>query len=372
MRNILYVSPPARLGGGEISLLTLVEHLPRDKYCPMVATYGDGELVDRMREMGVQVAALRGGRGAGLVLRLAALIRRWEISLVHVNMFDIRAGLAARWTCLPLIGHLRVIFPFGPTDRLFVRLCHRVVSVSDAVRDHFCDQAPDLRDRFITVFNPVDLSVNPGKRPDLRAELGLPEDAPLVGAVGRIDPWKGLDVFVRAAGLIRDNMPEARFIIAGRAGDTPEERAYEQDIRRLVVDLGLESRLSFLGFRPEGLEVVRQLDLLIVPSLILRTPGGIKSEGFGRVAAEALAVGTPVVATRAGGIPEVLGDGEAGVMVPPDNAEAIAASALRLLRDRERREGLIRRGIQRYEALFTPEGHVQRLITIYEAAMKEP
>ncbi len=151
MRTILYVSPPARLGGGEISLLTLVAGLPRDRYRPVIVTYEDGELVERLRAMGVDVEVLR--RGPALIPRLARLIRRQEAGLVHVNLFDLRAALAARWAGVPLIGHLRVIFPFRWPDRLFVRLCDRTIAVSDAVRDHFCRDAPDLRARFRTAYN---------------------------------------------------------------------------------------------------------------------------------------------------------------------------------------------------------------------------
>lgn len=366
--TVLYISPPARLGGGEISLLTLVSHLPRDRYRPLVVTCEDGELVGRMRGLGVEVEILR--RGPGLILRLARLIRQRDVALVHVNTFDLRAALAARLTGVPLVGHLRVIFPFRWPDRLFVRLCDRTVAVSDAARDHFCREAPGLRERFTTIYNAVSLP-DPPKVSDLRAELGLSSGTPLVGAVARIDPWKGLDVFVRAAGLIRAHSPDVRFVIAGRPGESPEEIAHEKNLRRLAHDLGLESDLFFLGFRPDGVEVIRQLDLLLVPSLILKAPGGPKSEGFGRVAAEALSVGTPVVAARAGGIPEVLGHGEAGVLVPPGDADALAGAALSLLRDEARRLTLARRGRRRFEECFTVERHVQQIVKVYEEVLKQ-
>ena len=367
--TVLYISPPARLGGGEISLLTLVAHLPRDRFHPVVVTYEDGELVGRMRDLGVEVEVLR--RDPALIPRLTRLIRQRQVHLVHVNTFDLRAALAARWAGAPAVGHLRVIFPFTWVDRLFVRLCDRVIAVSDAVRDHFCQEAPDLRERFTTVYNPVAWPEKRAQTPDLRTELGLPPGTPLVGAVARIDPWKGLDVFIRAAGRIRAGRPDARFVIAGRPGDSPEEIAHEAELRRLSRELGLESDLFFLGFRPDGTEVIRQLDLLLIPSLVLRTPGGLKSEGFGRVAAEALSVGTPVVAARAGGIPEVLDHGEAGVLVPPGDAEALAAAALDLLRDGAGRAALIQRGRKQFEERFTAERHVQQVTRIYEETLGE-
>lgn len=367
MRTILYVSPPARLGGGEISLLTLVERLPRNRFHPLIVTCEDGELVGRMRDLSVEVEVLR--RDPALIPRLVRLLRGRGVSLAHANTFDLRAAIAARWAGVPLVGHLRVIFPFTCVDRLFARLCDRVIAVSDAARDLFCRKAPDLRGRFTTVYNPVALPEKGSKTSDLRAELGLSPDAPLVGAVARIDPWKGLDVFVRAAGRIRAGRPEARFVIAGRPGESPEEIAHERDLRRLSRDLGLESHLFFLGFRPDGTEVIRQLDLLLIPSLVLRTPGGVKSEGFGRVAAEALGVGTPVVAARAGGLPEILDHGRAGVLVPPGDAEALAAAALSLLRDGERRQALVRRGKARFEECFTVERHVQQIVQVYEEVL---
>lgn len=366
MKTILYISPPARLGGGEISLLTLIARLPRDRYRPRVVTCEGGELVERLRAMDVGVDILR--RGPALVPRLARLIRRHESALVHINMFDLRAALAARWAGVPLVGHLRVIFPFRWPDRLFVRLCDRVIAVSDAVRDHFCRDAPGLRTRFTTVYNAVAAPEGPPET-DLRAELNLPAGTPLVGAVARIDPWKGLDVFVRAARRIHDERPGVRFVIAGRPGEAPEEVAHGQALRRLTHDLGLDAALCFLGYR-DGADVIRQLDLLLVPSLLLETPGGLKSEGFGRVAAEALAAGVPVVASQAGGIPEILGD-DAGILVPPGDPEALADAALALLRDDGRRETLARRGRERFNARFTVERHVQRITAVYESVTRD-
>ena len=367
-RRICYVTPTGRIGGGEVSLLHLVRRLDRSRWQPVVVSFTDGDLVDALREQGIQVAVIqRAGRLSepALVLRLARFLRRSRIGLVHVNTLDIRAGLAARLARCRLVGHLRVIYPTTVVDRLFVHLSHRAVAVSEAARRAFSAGRSTLYHRFTVVANGVDVEGPPPGRNGLRLELGLPMDAPIVGAVGRLDPVKGLENLVAAAPGILRHFPETRFVVAGRAGPLEEEQRYARDLEAQVERLGLTDRFHFIGHRADPLAVIGGLDVLTVPSVVLGTGRARRAEGFGRVAAEAMAVRTPVVASAAGGLPEVLGGSRAGILVPPADPAALADAVIRILHDGHLRERLVRAALERFRARFTIERHVASLEDLY-------
>lgn len=370
MRTICFVSPPTRIGGGEVSLLTLLRHLDRNSYTPIAVCYGPGEVADRLRVLGIQTHVVpRGGLLTSLllILRLADLFRRQNVHLVHINTLDIRAGLAAWLAGRPFIGHLRVVFPFTWVDRLFVRLASKVISVSNAVRDIFCANHRRLADRFTTIYNAVSVTQVPCGG-DIRAELGLPSSAPLVGAVARIDAWKGLHVFLRVAAQIGRTRPGTKFLIVGRSdpGD-PESISYERELHRSAADLGLADDLHFLGFREDAPDIIRQLTVLVVPSLVLKTDRGLKAEGFGRVIVEAMALGTAVVGTATGGIPEIITDGDSGLLVPPGKVGETAGAVGRLLESEPLRNRLTDGGKRRFLDRFTAGRHASEVQALFEA-----
>ena len=367
MKPVCYVSETARIGGGEVSLLTLIRHLDRRRYRPIAVCYGGGELVNRLSKLGVETHIFkRGGilSNFTIVLNLLRLVRSRRIRLVHINTLDIRAGIAARISGAPLLGHLRVIFPFTFIDRLFVRLATRVISVSDAVRDHFCEGRRGLMAKFVTIPNSVSLNGVPRKA-DIRSELGHPHQTRLVGAVARIDPWKGHHTFVQAAAELKH--PGVRFLLVGNAdaGD-PESLTYEKKLHRMVERLVLTDDFTFLGFRQDALAIIKQLDVLVVSSLILKTDTGLKTEGFGRVVIEAMALGTPVVATRVGGIPEIIIHGESGLLVAPETPAEMAAAVASLLSDGELYRKISEGGKQRFQERFNIETHIARIHSLYD------
>jgi len=371
MRRIVYVTHTSRIGGGEVSLLTLLKGLDRTRYDPIVVCYEKGVLIDRLRRMGIQTCLIQRCSSAldiVLVFRLIHLIRTYRVALMHVNSLDIRAGLAGWISGVPVVGHLRVVFPFTWRDRLFVHLCRRVIAVSDAARQALCGGSGSLLRKFVTVYNTVDVSG--GRGGDVRGELNLSPDQKLVGSVARIDPCKGLEYFVEAVAQIRPRRPDIRAVVVGQPGDSVEEQEYHDALVETASRLGLDNIVHFLGFRKDVLDIIGSMDVLCVPSVLIHTAGGgIKTEGFGRVIVEAMALGIPVVATRVGGIPEVVVDKETGVLVSPEDPQALAEAMLDLLGDDRRREAMGTAGRKRFEACFSLEEHVRRIEEVYERAL---
>jgi glycosyltransferase involved in cell wall biosynthesis len=199
------------------------------------------------------------------------------------------------------------------------RMVNVYVANSRATRQVMLHSAPWLDpSRIQLIYNGVDAEGIASAPP---AALGLPADALAIGFVGRLDPQKGADLLPEIWERIQSAVPRAHLVIAG-AGSC------EAEMRRR---LDGAPRVHWLGFRRDVPSILRALDLLIVPS---------RTEAFGLAAAEAMAAGVPVVATTAGGLPEVVVDGETGILVPPENPGAVADAVVSLANDADARRRL--------------------------------
>jgi glycosyltransferase involved in cell wall biosynthesis len=370
--NILYISMFSDIGGGEISLLTLINNLDRRQYNPVVACYNDGPFIRRLQAEKINYVFLRRSSffsNFSLIFRLVIFMKQNAIDLMHVNGLDIRAAAASAISGVPMVGHLRVIYRFGWVDRLSGRLSRAIIMVSRAVREHFCALHADLLKKGVVIPNAVDFPV--GLTPaDLRKEYHMSADNFLIGIVGRLDAFKGHDVFIEAAAIIRQRLPNVRFMIVGETAVTePVKVAYLSRIRALIKQKQLEAEVIFTGFRQDALMVMAGLDILMVPSHRDCQVGDIKSEGFGRVAVEAMAVGVPVIVSRSGGLPEIVEDKVSGLVVEPADAQGFAEAALMLLEDRQKREAMVEAGKKRFAALYTAPMHARSVERVYEGIL---
>ena len=367
-KRILYISPGTGLGGGEFSLLTLIANLDRTQYEPIVCAYGEGAFAERARALNLTVHVLTYTHPlsqALFIFKLRRLIHETRADLVHVNTLDIRAGIATKWAHRPLVGHLRVIFPTTWVDRTFVNLASKTISVSNAARDYICEKQGNTPDQFVTIYNAVDIQNQNEEPTNIRQELNLPEYTPLLGVVGRIDPWKGMETFIEAAKKVHTKHPKAHFLIAGSPGPSHEEQQYAETLYQTVAASKIKNAFHFLGFRADALNIIRQLDTLVVPSKVLETPEGIKTEGFGRVAAEGLAMQTPVVASRVGGLPEIIQEPETGFLFESENVDELAAHLDNLLGDPTKRTTIAQAGYIRFQDEFSVKQHLAQIQDLY-------
>ena len=186
----------------------------------------------------------------------------------------------------------------------------------------------------------------------MRRELGVASGAPLVGTVGRLDWYKAQQYFIQAAKLIREAVPGARFLIAGEG----EKRA---GLEAQAAELGLREDVIFAGHRRDIPEIMAAIDVFSLSSV---------SEGFGRAAVEAMACGKPVVATRVGGLAEIVEDGVTGRLVPPSDAAALAGAIIGLLKDRELASALGAAGRKRAE-IFSIARSAGKVQEVYDAVL---
>jgi glycosyltransferase involved in cell wall biosynthesis len=174
--------------------------------------------------------------------------------------------------------------------------------------------------------------------------------------VGRISPWKGQDVFLRAAAIVRRQFPQARFQVIGSA--LFGEREYEQGLRAMAHSDGLESAVEFLGFRDDVPDLIARLDVLVHAS----TTG----EPFGQVIIEGMAAAKPLVATRGGAVPEIVVDGTTGLLVPMNDAPKMAEAIATLLSDPDRARAMGLAGRERVAQRFTIARTAEGVQKVYD------
>lgn len=308
----------------------------------------EGEMVELAHQKGcvpLRIPSLRNSAtpvgDALTLLRLIRLFRRERPTIVHLHLLKARVlgGLAARIARVPIVvetfhGTQFVGYYPPPVTRLLIvleRLLGRwmdaVVAVSDAVATELIRLkiAPVAKVHVILLGLELDgFQTGSGSGGGLRAELHLPAQAPLVGAVGRIAPIKGIEYFIEAARQIVQVIPDARFVLIG---DGPQRQMLE----RKVTDARIGDKVWFLGWRKDVVQILPDLDVVVLPSLHEGTPVSL---------IEAMAASRAVVATQVGGVPDVVEHDRTGLLIPPRDSRAIARAVILLLQDSERRHEL--------------------------------
>jgi glycosyltransferase involved in cell wall biosynthesis len=385
--RILFVDHCALMSGGEIALLNLVRTLDRLRFEPIVVLCSDGPLVAALRQAQVETHILRledsivqarkdalaigslsnFGRlveGARYVMSLAAFVRENRIDLVHTNSLkaDILGGAAARLAGRRLIWHVRdrIADDYLPPGVVtcFRALCRLVPDVvitnSRATMQTIRDDRPEGDDHYSVVHDGVQTAFNtprPGRSPSV----------PVIGLLGRISPWKGQDVFIRAAATVLRHFPAARFRIIGKV--MFDETDYENQLHALVEELGIRSSVDFVGFRSDVSAALSELDLLVHASTV--------GEPFGQVIVEAMTAGLPVIATEGGGVPEIVLHGETGLLVPMKEVDAMASAMIHILSDPVAAREMGRKGQLRASEVFSIEKTARAVEAIYDRLLRE-
>lgn len=356
VRRLVSVSHHAEIvGGGEISLLTLLGGLDRRRWSPHLVTPREGELARRARDLGVPVdfvpmPGLKLPRPAIViaVLRLARLLRDSEADLVHANgsraMFY--SGLAGRLAGLPVIWHLRVLDPDRRLDWALLRLADGVIAISSEVRDRLGRRARSP-ERCRVIPNGLDLeSYVPTADPETtRRGLDLVPSDRVVVTVGRMVPFKRQDLLLEAIAALREELPRLRCVIVG---DGPERSRLE----RRAAELGVADLLRLPGHRDDVPDLLAAADVFALPS---------PAEHFGRVVIEAMAVGVPVVAAAAAGPAEILEDGITGVLVTPGSSRSLARALRRVLENPAAGDRLASAARAKVEEHYSMEEHARRV-----------
>ncbi|MBV9543696.1 MAG: glycosyltransferase [Chloroflexi bacterium] len=358
-------------GGAENHLLALLTHADRSAFEFEAAVVGGGgELVPLFREAGVTVHLLgaRNRLDVFALQRLIRLLRDGHFDIVHSHLFraDIYAGIA-----VAQLGDARpyLVSTRHNDDRFFlnpfVGIAHYMLSARQdliiAISDHIArfTIARGVRDpsrvrRVYHGLEPLHTAELQRQAAAIRRELGVEPADFLVGNVGRLAPQKGQRHLIGATPLLLERVPRAHVVIAG-GGDL------EDFLRSLAAELGVSDRVHVLGPRTDVPALMHALDAFVMPSIW---------EGFGIVLLEAMAAARPIVASSVATIPEVVLDGQTGLLVPPGDAVALADALARLADDPALAHYLGERGRERLDRSFSIEKMVGDTELLYRELLE--
>ncbi len=366
MKTAILMPLAEQRGGAEQLLRLFLRYLPDDPVNWIPIFFENGPLVEEARTLGFDVQILPVGRlrqpirYTRAVKQLTRLFRQKQVTLVlsWMGKAHLYGGVAARVGGIPAIW-----FQHGmPQGRAWM---DRLITRIPAVGVLACSQAAAEAQRrwrparpTAVVYPGVDLSAfDPEKLPppaEARRQLGLPENGPLIGMVGRLQRWKGMHTLIQAMPQILERYPEARAVIVG--GRHELEPDYEDELRKLIRRRGLQDRVWLAGFQTDIPRWMQAMDVVVHAS---------NREPFGVVVLEAMALGKPVVAGAEGGPREIITEGVDGLLAPYEDVETLARQIRRYLDDPDfaRRVG---EAARRRAHDFSPEAFVDRLITVLQ------
>jgi glycosyltransferase involved in cell wall biosynthesis len=350
--------------GGQSQSFALAQGLAKRGHEVIFVCRKDGELARRLADGPITLheITVRGRLDITAIIRLARLIKKVNADLVHAHesLSFWLAGIAIKLTKpgLPFIVHKRTDHLPGPLGRFrYNNIADHSIAISRGVEASLLQAAADP-EKIALIYSSVDCEKF---HPDagalakgFRKEQGFSDDSLLVGAVGSLVSRKGHQILLNSAFAILQELPETRFIICG-AGPL------EATLKKQAVDLGIETSVRFLSERADVRPLLAGLTVFVMPSL---------AEGLGVAALEAMAMAKPVVASRVGGLAEVVEDGGAGFLVKPGDSQELAEAVLRLLKDSRLRETMGRAARQRAENLFSREQMITRTEGVYFSCIK--
>ena len=361
----LHIDTARTWRGGQNQVLTTLMGLRALGHRTMLVAHSEGELRQRAAE-GLDLVPLAPKTELDLTAawRLSRLLRQLKPDVIHahdphgVAMAALALSMSTQIVKPPLVASRRVDFHLrgNSLSRWKYRQVDCFICASEAIRQMLVGDGV-AESRAVTVHEGIDIErVERADPANLHGEFWLPHHAPIVGNVAALVPHKGQRHLIDAAKAVVLQMPDTRFIIAGEGELRP---ALERQIR----DHHLEKHVLLAGFRPDVLSLHKAFDIFVMSSL---------TEGLGTSLLDAMAAGKPIVATRAGGIPEVVGDAETGVLVPPRDHDAMAEAIVRLLKDDTLRRKMGDAGRARARSLFSAERMVQNTLNVYQRVAMQP
>jgi L-malate glycosyltransferase len=354
----LHIDTARTWRGGQNQVLLTVNGLRAIGQRASLVAHPDGELRRRAAE-GLELVPLAPRTEVDFTAawRLARVLRRLRPDVVHAHdphgiaMAALALSMTGSAVAPPLVASRRVDFHLkgNSFSRWKYRQVDCFIAASEAIRRMLLeDGVPDART--VTVHEGIDVEhVDAAQVVDVHEAFWLPHHAPVVGNVAALVPHKGQRHLIEAAQLVVRRIPDARFVILG-------EGELREALERQVRDHGLEKHVLLPGFRTDVLGCIKSFDLFVMSSV---------TEGLGTSLLDAMACARPIVATRTGGIPEVVADGETGVLVPPRDDGAMADAIVRLLERPDERKRMGDAGRARVAELFTVERMIAGTAAVY-------
>jgi glycosyltransferase involved in cell wall biosynthesis len=365
------------IGGSERQVFNIRQGLDRSRFDLHLGCFGrfDEQIPVDLSETPLEVfkiGKLYGPRALRECLRFRSYLRRHRIDVVHAYNFyaNVFAVPAARLARVPVV--LASIRDTGEiwtakqraVNRMACRLADRVVVNAETIKRGLVEEGYPS-EQIVVVHNGIICPpLKEGSDRMLHRQLGLSPNDVLIGVVCRLARVKGLEYFLDAAPDIIARVPQAKFVIIGDNSFNPE---YREELKQQTARLGMQDRVIFTGFRLDVQSIIPSLAVSVLPSL---------KEGLSNALLESMAAGVPVVATNVGGNPEVVIDGETGLLVPPKNPGALAEAICRVLLTPGLRQSFGQAGRRRVLEYFSNERMIRTVERLYgdllEASRRKP
>lgn len=379
--RILYIDEVSEIGGGGHSLNYLMRFIDRERFEPLLIS-PPGPIFDLAMNTRVRtfpytfvkryVSIKIGKREVPInpyrllyrlvdACRLIPIIRQETIDIVHTNNLDAHlvGWFLNKLFGIPVVWHIRIIWPSAfykipwPT---------RIIFVSQAVKEKAVGAA-NADSRACVIYNginPDDFVPPPGARTSVLEEFNLPS-CPVVGIVGRLDPWKRHDLFLQAAAILTKQGADASWIIVGSEIENRSGTNHSQYLQNLTKELGIEDRVIFTGLRRDIPRLIEAFDVFISASDDDPNP---------RSVLEAMTMARPIVGTNSGGVPEMLEGGRAGLLVEKGDAQALARQVFRLLQDPALAARLGQAARRRALGIYSIQEHARQVEHVYESILR--
>jgi glycosyltransferase involved in cell wall biosynthesis len=328
---------------------------------------GDGPYEKKLDDIGVQVRNFRMNNllKFWVVFKIVQYIKDNRINIVNTASFpsDVYGRIAAKLAGVPIIlstlhrldghKHERIYRLFFWLDTLTMLFTTKIIAVSKIARDYLIQWHNVNPTKIVTLYNGIDTNKYKADMNGscLLNEFNLHKNYPTVGVIGRLDKMKGIDCFLNAVAEIVKKTKEAQFLIVG---DGP----LKGELKKRAYYLGILERVVFTGFRKDIPDILSIIDILVASTLSEALPTSIL---------EGMSAGKPVVATNVGGVPEVVINGETGILIPSKDSDALAAAILELLESPEKRVMMGKKGRQHVMEHFSIENMVREYERFYDS-----
>ena len=370
MINILQVIAPIGMGGAENVLLNINNLIDKSRYRLSFCLFinpkrGRNELYERLKEFGCDVSVIsmlirKFPRGD--ISGLVRVINSNRIDIVHTHGYrsDILGLIASKITKRPLVSTVHgwtsessKVILYEYIQKKIMRYLDMIMPVSQQIYDELLEKGMN-RQRMRKVSNIIDYrSFETIKNHhNLRSQYNIHKDSPVIGTVGRLGKEKGHIVFLQAIGIVKQHYPNIKALIIGE-GDQKEE------LSKFVTKERMDETVCFCGFQKNVAEFYSLFDIFVLPSV---------TEGLPLVLLEAMYFKKPIVASKVGGIPEVIVHGLTGELVPPGEPIPFAESILRFLDDKSYAKKVGTAGHKYLLKNFNPEGWIQAIENVYQSA----
>lgn len=354
--TVLTVITPSRYSGAERVAVYLAEGLQRRGHRVVFACKRNDQLLDALARRDIEAYALPiSGKGNLMAPFLLGWLAEWvgaDVIHTHLSTASLWGAVAGKLTRIPSIASVHA---------LNVKTCYvysdMLATCSEGVREHMMAQGipGDQIEVMYNGLNPQQFADIPSEA-EVRDELGLPRDVPVIGEVAHLSPRKGQTHLLAAVALLLEQWPDLICLLVGEG----EDRAA---LEQRVAQLGIADHVRVMGYRPDARRVMQAMDVVVLPSVAI--------EGLGIALIEGAFLGKPVVGSDAPGIREALVDGITGLLAPPGDAPALATAIDSILDDPALATAMGARGRERAQAMFTLDHMVSRAEELYRQLLRD-